>query len=435
MKEKLFSKQLDEGIRLTVIPSEKFKTVTISYCFHRDLDENYTYQALIPAVLQRGCEGLEDYKKIQKHLEEQYGALFDVGVQKKGERQVLTFSADVVNEAYTSDSESTVAQMFHFFNRIINKPLLENGEFKKDFVELEKENLKNRILSLQNDKMQYSMERCIQEMCKDEKYSRYVFGRLEDLESLDSKKLYDIYRDMVESSPLDIFVVGTVEPEKILKFVEKSLVMKRKKIKTIPGTLIKKVGIKEKAIEEVMDISQGKLNIGLRTNVKYSDEDYFPLVLYNSILGGGPHSKLFINVREKASLAYYIFSLIDKFKGIMLIGAGIETEKYAQTLEIIREQLLHMKEGRIHKEEYQAAMNGIINSIKSAQDQPFQLMDHYLGNSIYNLSLSLDDFIERLKKVQIDDIVRVSQNIKVDTIYFLSDSRMEGKAHARNNRT
>ena len=72
MKEKLFSKQLDEGIRLTVIPSEKFKTVTISYCFHRDLDENYTYQALIPAVLQRGCEGLEDYKKIQKHLEEQY---------------------------------------------------------------------------------------------------------------------------------------------------------------------------------------------------------------------------------------------------------------------------------------------------------------------------------------------------------------------------
>ena len=56
-----------------------------------------------------------------------------------------------------------------------------------------------------------------------------------------------------------------------------------------------------------MDVSQAKLNIGFRTNTSFNHAEYFPLVLYTSILGGGPHSKLFINVREKSSLAYYAF--------------------------------------------------------------------------------------------------------------------------------
>ena len=40
-------------------------------------------------------------KKDWRFLEEQYGALFDVGVQKLGERQILRFTMDLVNETYT----------------------------------------------------------------------------------------------------------------------------------------------------------------------------------------------------------------------------------------------------------------------------------------------------------------------------------------------
>ena len=87
---------IKKGIRLFVLPTGKFKTVTISFCFHRDLDNDYTYNALIPAVLRRGCEGFTTLKDIQRHLESLYGALFDVGVQKKGERQILRFSMEVV---------------------------------------------------------------------------------------------------------------------------------------------------------------------------------------------------------------------------------------------------------------------------------------------------------------------------------------------------
>ena len=130
-------KKLEGNINLHIIPDKKFKTVYISYCFHRDLDKDYTYNALIPAVLKRGCEGYENQKKIGAFLEEQYGALFDVGVQKLGERQILRFTMDLVNETYTP-KDGLLAQSFYFLNRIITKPVLENSIFREDYVNQEK---------------------------------------------------------------------------------------------------------------------------------------------------------------------------------------------------------------------------------------------------------------------------------------------------------
>ncbi len=78
-----------------------------------------------------------------------------------------------------------------------------------------------------------------------------------------------------------------------------------------------------------MEITQGKLVMGYRANVDYADTDrYYALVVGSNVLGGGPHSKLFVNVREKESLCYYIFSSIEKYKSILFISSGIETKDY-----------------------------------------------------------------------------------------------------------
>ena len=73
-----------------------------------------------------------------------------------------------------------------------------------------------------------------------------------------------------------------------------------------------------------MDVAQGKLAIGFLTNIKPTDDDYIPLVVFNSVFGAGAHSKLFNNVREKLSLAYYASSQVEKFKGMLVVNAGIE---------------------------------------------------------------------------------------------------------------
>lgn len=412
-------KNLNKNINLYVIPDKKFKTVYISYCFHRDLDEDYTYNALVPAILKRGSEGYENQKEIGIYLEEQYGALFDVGVQKRGERQVLRFTMDLVNEEFVG-KDGLLAQAFYFLNRIITKPVLEGSMFKSDYVNQEKENLKNRILAMINDKMQYSMERCIQEMCRGEKYARYVLGNIDDLNSLDPEKLYEVYKDIIRSSPLDIFVVGDVDPEKVAILINNSLDLERSQIKLIPETIIKKIGVKQREVVERMDIFQAKLNIGFRTNVAVNQNEYFPLVLYAGILGGGPHSKLFINVREKSSLAYYAFARLEKYKGLMLIGSGIDQMNYKQTLDIIMEQVEDIKRGRISDAEFTASVNAITTSLKAAKDDQGQLVDYYLGNAVTGAQYTLEDFISEIQKVKPEDVVEVSKKIKVDTVYLLS---------------
>lgn len=430
MKDKdIIKYELGSGINLHVIPDTKFKTVFISYCFHRDLNDDYSYNALLPAVLKRGCEGFENIRKIETHLEGQYGAIFDVGVQKKGENQILRFSMDLVNEAYLSEN-GILAQAFYFMNRIITKPVVENSLFKQEYVEQEAENLKNRIASLINDKMSYSIERCIQEMCKGEKYSRYVFGSIEDLEELDSKRLFEVYESTIKYSPLDIFVTGDVDSEKIHTLISNSLDIDRGHIKAIPETVIKKVGVKEKEVIEEMDVVQAKLNIGFRTNTRFTEKEYYPLLVYSSILGGGPHSKLFINVREKASLAYYAFAQLDKHKGLMIIGAGIEKEKYNLAKDIILQQLSDMSRGNISEEELTASKKSIITSLRGAKDQQSQLVDYYLSNVVGNSNVTLDELINEINEVTVDQVVDISERIKLDTIYLLSPKegrRLNGK--------
>jgi predicted Zn-dependent peptidase len=423
---------IGNGVRLWVLPTEKFKTVTMSFCFHRDLDEDYTYNALIPAVLKRGCEGFQTLKEIEQHLENLYGALFDVGVQKKGERQILRFSMEVVNDDYVVE-QGILAQAFYFLNRIINRPVLEHNGFKKSYVSQEKENLKNRIQALVNDKVQYSLERCVQEMCKGEKYSRYVFGDVQELNVLDDSKLYKVYLDVIHTSPLDIFVIGNVDPAKVRLLLERSLSMERGQIKHIPKTLYKRVQVEKRTVSEEMDVNQGKLTMGFRTNISAADKEYFPLLVYSSILGGGPHSKLFINVREKASLAYYAFARLDKFKGLMFVGAGIDVDKYQQTVDIIMEQLSAISNGQITRQEYEGAVNALVTSLRGSADQPSQLIDYYLGNSVIDSHVTLEELIQNIKNVSVDQVVEVSNKVKLDTIYFLRNRKKGCIVHEKGN--
>jgi len=429
--EDIIRYELGTGIDLHVIPDSKFKTVFISYCFHRDLNDDYTYNALLPEVLKRGCEGFETLRKIESYLENQYGALLDVGVQKKGERQVLRFSLDLVNEAYLSEN-GLLAQAFYFINRLITKPVLENSFFKKEYVEQEAQNLKNRIASLINDKMSYSIERCIQEMCKDEKFGRYVYGSIEDLENLDPERLFGVYEDTINHSPLDIFVTGNVDPEKVRMLVENSLDINRSYIKEIPETVVIKAGVKKKEVIEDMDIVQAKLNMGFRTNTPFTQKEYYPLMVYSSILGGGPHSKLFINVREKASLAYYAFSRLEKHKGLMLIGAGIDREKYDMATDIILQQLSDMENGNISEQELTASKKSLITSIRGIKDQQAQLVDYYLGNVVGNSRITLDELIDEINNVTMEQVKDVSRRIKLDTVYLLSPKKGGTKSGKEN---
>lgn len=409
------------GIKVFQIKSQKFKTNSINIFFHDNLSkENASKNALLPAVLRRGCEGYPTIRDISLYLEELYGAVFDCGVTKKGENQIIQFYLEYISDKYTNSDVNLTEKTFDLLLNIITKPIVENSSFKKEYVEQETKNLKELIESRVNDKIQYAVDKCLEEMCKDEPFGIFDYGSVGDLKQIDAKNLFEHYNYFLETLPVYVFISGDLEDEQIKYIVDRLSKIKRGKIKDIDKISIESAVGDVRNITEKMNVNQGKLCLGFRTNTPPSDKDYYKLLVYNSILGGGLHSKLFQNVREKAGLAYYVFSRLEKFKGLMVISSGVETSNKDKALEIISKQLEDIKNGNISDYEYEASMKSIETGIKSLKDSQLQVVDFYLSQYIAGTEDSPDGIIENVKKVTKDDVVDIAGRIQMDMQYFLT---------------
>ena len=169
-----------------------------------------------------------------------------------------------------------------------------------------------------------------------------------------------------------------------------------------------------------MEVTQGKLILGLDVNILDKDARY-KIMLYNILLGGSANSKLFQNVREKASLAYTASSSYYRFKNNIFINCGIDIPNYQKALEIIKKQIEDMKNGDFTDEEIENAKNGIIASIKTIDDEQDTEITYYFGQELSGTKTSLEEYIENIQKVNKADVLEVAKQISINTIYFLKN--------------
>lgn len=410
---------LGKNINLTLIPATKFKSNLVSIYIQRILDKKEaTKNALIPTLITRGCKKYPTLKDISDKLDDLYGSSMGADVSKRGERQVLSFKIISTNQKYIDDD--IFSDTIEFFNEMINNPLIVDGGFKEDILEVEKQNLKTRIQAKINDKGRYALERCFEEMCSDEKYSISEYGYEDEIDKITGVELYNHYKEIIRTSPIDIVIEGDFDEDEVVKIISKCFTFERGDLIEIPRDEYLKEVKEVKKVEEKMDITQGKLVLGYRTNIDYMDEDkYYPLVVGCSVLGGGPHSKMFENIREKESLCYYIYSSVEKYKAILFISSGIEIKNYDKTLELINEQINSLKNLDITDEELENSKMAMINSMKSVNDNIGGLSDFYFAQSMAKTNSTIEKMIENISKVTKEEIAKVACEIELDTIYFL----------------
>ncbi|ACL69827.1 EF-P 5-aminopentanol modification-associated protein YfmF [Halothermothrix orenii] len=407
-------------IDLHICQNQKFKTNLLQiYITQPLIKETASGTALIPYILYRGSTTYPTNREIVLKLDSLYGASLNVSVLKRGENQLVSFSLEVPNEKYLPDREPLFEKALDFLYDIVFNPLVVEEGFKGDYVDQEKKFLEEEIKSLINDKFNYSQERCYQEMCRHEPFGIYKLGDIETLPQLDRYKVYNLYSKLIKNNPINMFVVGDIDEEKTYyKINEKFSIKRYKKIDDNSTEVVKEINAPREVTEE-LNVNQGKLVIGFRTGITRGDKLYNALLFYNGILGRFPHSKLFQNVREKASLAYYAFSRLESTKGLLTINAGIDFKNYDKAREIILKQMDEISNGNISSDEFEWTKKGIINNLKTMADSNKGLVRHYLLGLINNKAESISDMIYGLRKVTVDDIVEVSKNIKIDTIYFL----------------
>ncbi|AEY65701.1 pitrilysin family protein [Clostridium sp. BNL1100] len=420
---KLFEKN---GIEVYNINSNRFKTNTINIFFQDNLNKDtVALNALFPSVLRRGCKGLPTIKEINLYLEKLYGAVFDCGIVKKGERQIIHFYFEYISDKYTNDSQRNFEKAFEFLINIIFRPELKDGSFNEQYVEQEKHNLKTIVEGRTNDKVQYSMERCFELMCKDEPFGLYEYGTVEQIDEITNDKLYDHYKKKIASLPAQIFITGEIDDKDAVFVKEKLSHVERSTPQKLNSSIILKCVKDVREYEDKMDVNQAKLCMGFRTHVQPDDNDYYALMVFNGLLGGGMHSKLFQNVREKAGLAYYVYAGLEKFKGLMVIASGIDINNKNTAQEIIMKQLDEIRSGNITEYEYEATLKSIKTGIMSLKDSQLYVVDFYLSQLINGTHDTMENLVEKINRVTVDDIIKVADKVQLDTIYFLTSKSHE----------
>ncbi len=425
---KYIKQNIKDGVTLHLIINENFKTdfsvVFISIPLEK---ENITKNALIPAIIKNGSKKYNNYQLINEELEMLYGASFDCGLDKTGDNLVLKFYIESINDNFLPEKNENLEKVLNLLLEIVFNPLVENESFKNQYVELEKRNLELLINSVRDDKDIYSYEKCINIMYKNSGYGLSKYGNIEDLKNINSEKLYERYKEIISNGKIDIIVSGEYKKEKIEQQVKENEFIKNLNPRQDNLNINNfKTEIKEKVkqpqiVKEEMDVTQGKLVIGLDILPNNLGDFRFIAIMYNAIFGNGVNSKLFQIVREKESLAYTAKSEYVVQKNNIFIRCGIECEKYDKTVELIKELLEQMKKGEFTEEDILKTKEYITSGIDSINEEQDTQILYLFGQELSKLPLKTEEYKEKIKAVTKEEIVEFANNIELNTIYFLKN--------------
>ncbi|MFA5793674.1 MAG: pitrilysin family protein [Candidatus Brocadiia bacterium] len=426
-------KDILPGVTLHLHPTDKFKTIVAKLFVRQPLVNSFeaTLNAMLLRVMSRGSGKFPSMRKMSVFMESLYGASFGSDISKIGEYSILEYYIEFLSPSFVQSRvlrSKMTQKAFGFIKDMLLNPLTEGKKLRPDYCKQEQQQLKDFIEGLFDDKMSFAEERCTQEMCKTEPYGIFEYGTIEDIARVTPELLYQHHRKVLVSAPIEIFAVGQFKPEQLAKAVVSILKPFKSLHKDIKDT---KITIKNppapaepRVIKENQPIDQGKLVMGLRTDTTWKDDDVFNLMVANGVLGGFPHSKLFRNVREKAGLAYFVFSIIERTKGLMMIKAGINHDKFDQAVAIIKEQIEALKQADIPDKELSDTKKSIITRLKSVEDTASAMINFY-QELILNgrTGISIKDIIGRIDAVSKDDVAAAARKLKLDTIYFLTSNK------------
>lgn len=410
---------LPNGIHLHTYSTDRFKTVLCRLYIHQPLGPKAGATALLPFVLRRGSRAYPTLRDIARRLEELYGAIFSADVVKIGERQLIEFSLAVPEEEVLGVS-GLLDEALSTLAEVICYPLLEGDGFNQEYFLQERELLLRKIDGLINDKPRYAMQRLFEEMCPQEPFGIHKYGSKEEIEGLSAASLFGHYQQ-VRQGQSDLFIVGNVTQSRVEEAVQQAFAGGWRPQEFSPVSQGTPRDGEE--IKEEQDVNQGILAMGMRTPVTYGKEDYPALLFYNGILGGFPHSKLFMNVRERASLAYFAFSRLEATKGVLAASAGIDVNEYEKARDIIKKQVDALVKGDISDEEMEATRRGLIHRQLTISDDPGGLVGNHLLGLINNRIRPQAELIDQLGQVTREDVVRVAQGVQPDVTFFLCGPR------------
>ena len=411
--------ELFPGITLRCIPDDRFKHGCLSLQLLRPMcRQEAALNALLPAVLLRGCEKAPDLRAITLRLDDLYGAGVGALVRRVGDWQTTGFYCSFTEDRFAMKGDQILAPLIDFVKELLLEPVLEDGCFRADFVEGEKKNLIATIDSQRNDKRAYAMDKLLRKMCSADSFGIPRLGFREDVQAIDAGVLYAHYQKILQESPVNLLYVGSADPETVVQLLRPMFADLPRQVRPMDAqTAFQDGGGAD--FSECMDVNQGKLCMGFVSPVTIRDDGFVAMQLMNLVFGGGMTSKLFSVVREKMSLCYAIGSSYHGSKGLLTVSAGIDFSKEQVVRQEILNQLEACQKGEISPAELEAAKEALCSSLLAVHDSPGAMENFYASAALSGLKLSVEEYLAAARAMTVEKLAEAAATVKLHSVFFL----------------
>ena len=414
--------EIIKGVHLHFIQSEKFKTNKIKVRFSAPMSEKTIAGRVLTASMLETSNALYPTSQaFREKLANLYGANYSTSLSRRGLVHYLDINLSFVRDQFLSRKNMLADEILDFLKASLFFPLSNGQAFDIKTFEIEKRNVLTD-LEAEIENHFYHAHRELNNLFYDLPEMRIPrVATIELVEKETAETSFAAFQQMLNQDQIDFFFIGDFNEIAVREKIQEFQFSEREQPLQLSYQQNYSNITREKL--EQRDVHQSIVELAYHFSSQYGDRSHLPLIVLNGLLGGFAHSKLFVNVREKESLAYTISSSFDIFSGLMRIYAGIDRVNRTKTIALINRQILDLKRGHFTDEELEQTKNMLKNSILLAQDRQNTLIERaYMSSVLGKKFLSLEAWLKALENVSKADLIEAAQQLKLQAIYF-----MEGK--------
>lgn len=401
------------------IKTDKFKNCHMEITFYDNVDkEELGIRNFLVDMLCHSSKNYPKRKDVVIKLEELYQSFFYGVSSKVGNMVMSTFSYDFLSPNFIND-KNYLKNVLKFPFEIIENPNVTDDAFDERSFNIIKKRILSDIESIKENPINFAFRRALQTMDKDSITSSSILGTKEEIQDMTPEKLYKYYDKFFNNSLCNIYVIGNLNMDEVVKIINESFHNNCIKNHQIIPFVDNKKRRKELVTKEESNFGQTTLVMGFNLGDLTKDELYYTLTVYDEILcRGGLNSKIYKSLREENQLCYSVSSICSKYDNLYYIYVSLEDKNVELAIKLIKQAIKEMAKGKITDEEYDWANKQLLNNLKVVVDNQSSLINNYTFNTIVGSPL-YDEIKENYHIVTKEAIANLGKKLKPNFTYIL----------------
>ncbi|MBN2723554.1 MAG: insulinase family protein [Deltaproteobacteria bacterium] len=307
-----------------------------------------------------------------------------------------------------------------------------NSIFDPIELEREKEVILEEIRHGENSPGHLTSDNLFKVSYGDFPYGRPIIGNMKSVSEMTVEDLKKYHRKWYHPSNIQLVVVGDVDYQKIVKFLEGIIIPKKFSGKPPVRTSVECNRPDTGVIIKKTDFNQTYLNMAFP--MKPFDMDKTPVMdLLSMILGEGESSILqrILKYEKNLVLDSYVWSFTPRLDGLFIAGALLEPENINDVISTVLEQIRSV--GKITEED----LNKAKTTLKSEEISQMQTVGGIARKRVFFLSalgnyLGDKDYFKKIDSVTLDDLVTAAVELLKSPVYVSvttgKNSKVSGKS-------